>query len=262
LALLEVRNVSKIYTSGYLKTKRIPAVLDVNLHIEKGEILALVGESGSGKTTLARMILRLIKPTQGHILLDGKDIYSYPLQEYYRRVQGIFQDPYTSFNPMKTVESVLLDAIELKAGKINRNEGLKEINSVLIRIGLNPSEVLGKYPHELSGGQLQRILIARSYIVEPNLLLADEPTSMIDASTRIAVLNTLFELNEDKGTAIIFITHDLSQAFFVADKVAIMYKGRIIEFGDRDEILKHPQTDYTRKLLTSIPQLHTRWFKL
>jgi peptide/nickel transport system ATP-binding protein len=262
--LLELRNVSKYYISGYVKTSIIPAVIDVNLEVHRGEILALVGESGSGKTTLAKMILRLLKPSRGEILLEDKNIYSYSKEDYYRRVQGIFQDPYSSFNPIKTVLSNLMDALKLryKKNKVNNIEAIKIIESALTRIGLNPMEVLNKYPFELSGGQLQRILIARSYIIEPDLLIADEPTSMIDASTRLSVLNSLFQLNEEKHTTIIFITHDLSQAFYVADRVAVMYKGRIVECGERDEILLNPKSDYTKKLLSSIPKLRERWFNI
>ncbi len=261
--LLELRNVSKYYISGYIKTNIIPAVIDVNLVVNKGEILALVGESGSGKTTLAKMILRLIKPSSGEIILDGKNIYSYSERDYYLKVQGIFQDPYTSFNPIKTVSSNLMDAVKLRfRNKVDKNEAIKIIESSLIRLGLNPVEILNKYPHEMSGGQLQRILIARAYIIEPDLLLADEPTSMIDASTRLSVLNTLFQLNEEKHTSIIFITHDLSQAFYVADRIAVMYKGRIVEYGERDEILSNPKSEYTRQLLSSIPRLSERWFTI
>uniref|UniRef100_A0A7C5THZ7 ABC transporter ATP-binding protein n=1 Tax=Ignisphaera aggregans TaxID=334771 RepID=A0A7C5THZ7_9CREN len=260
--LLEMRNVSKHYISGYIKTNIIPAVIDVNLTLNRGEILALVGESGSGKTTLAKIILRLIKPSKGKVILEGKDIYSYSEKDYYLKVQGIFQDPYTSFNPIKPIISTLMDAVMLrfKINKVDRDKAVRMIESTLIRLGLNPMEILDKYPYELSGGQLQRILIARAYIIEPDLLLADEPTSMIDASTRLSVLNALFQLNEEKGTSIIFITHDLSQAFYVADKIAVMYKGRIVEYGERDEILSKPRSEYTKNLLLSIPRLSRRWF--
>ncbi|MEM1694194.1 MAG: ATP-binding cassette domain-containing protein [Ignisphaera sp.] len=265
-SLLEVVNVSKYYVSGYIRTHSIPAVIDVNLTIDKGEILALVGESGSGKTTLAKMILRLVKPSSGSILLHGRDIYSYPIELYYTMVQGIFQDPYTSFNPVKTILDSLMDAVSLKfkAGnkKINKVESLKTVESLLLKLGMNPSDILAKYPHELSGGQLQRILLARAFIIEPELLLADEPTSMIDASTRMAVLDMMFQLNREKATSIVFITHDLSQAFYVADKIAIMCRGRIVEYGERDEILSNPKSDYTRQLLSSIPKLSERWFKI
>ncbi|MEM0153812.1 MAG: ABC transporter ATP-binding protein [Ignisphaera sp.] len=136
------------------------------------------------------------------------------------------------------------------------------MESLLLKLGMNPSDILPKYPHELSGGQLQRILLARAFIIEPELLLADEPTSMIDASTRMAVLDMMFQLNREKATSIVFITHDLSQAFYVADKIAIMYRGRIVEYGERDEILSNPKSDYTRQLLSSIPKLSERWFKI
>jgi len=262
--LLEMRNVSKHYISGYIKTNIIPAVIDVSLTLNRREILALVGESGSGKTTLAKIILRLIKPSKGEVILGGKDIYSYPEKDYYLKVQGIFQDPYTSFNPIKPILSTLMDAVMLrfKINKIDRDKAVKIIESTLIRLGLNPMEILNKYPYELSGGQLQRILIARAYIIEPDLLLADEPTSMIDASTRLSVLNALFQLNEEKGTSIIFITHDLSQAFYVADKIAVMYKGRIVEYGERDEVLSKPRSEYAKSLLLSIPRLSRRWFNV
>ncbi|MEM1526605.1 MAG: ATP-binding cassette domain-containing protein [Ignisphaera sp.] len=264
--LLELVNVSKYYVSGYIRTFLVPAVIDVNLKVDKGEILALVGESGSGKSTLAKMILRLIKPSSGDILLNGKNINSYPKLLYYAKVQGVFQDPYTSFNPIKTVLSHLVDAITLKYKaynkRLDKNEYIKDITNIIGKLGMNPAEVLYKYPHELSGGQLQRILLARAFIIEPELLIADEPTSMIDASTRMSVLDLMFRLNKEKNTSIIFITHDLSQAFYVANKVAIMYKGRIIEYGYCDEILSKPKSEYTKQLLSSVPKLSEKWFNI
>ena len=261
--VLRVENLTKYYISGYVFTKKVLGAENVSFSIRKGEVLSLVGESGSGKTTVARMILRLIKPTSGKIYLSGKDICSYDIEDYYKKVQAIFQDPYTSFNPHYTVNKVLKDAANFaKIGSNYESKTKREdaiFRSSLERIGLTADEVLGRYPHELSGGQMQRVLTARCLLVEPELLVADEVTSMIDASTRVTVLNELLRLAKEEEMATLFITHDIGQAYYISDRVAIMEKGRIVEIGSAENVLFEPESSYAKELVASVPKLHEKW---
>jgi peptide/nickel transport system ATP-binding protein len=234
---------------------------NVSFNLRKGEILSLVGESGSGKTTVGRMILRLIKPTSGKCYLLGRDIYSYQEEDYYRRVQAIFQDPFTSFNPNYPIEKPLKDCVRylrVTTGDKSGNEE-KLISSALKDVGLIPDQVLKRYPHELSGGQLQLVLIARCLIIKPELLVADEVTTMIDASTRVTVLNGLLKLAKEEGMALLFITHDIGQAYYISDRMAIMHKGRIVEMGSCETVLFEPKSPYARELIASVPKLHEKW---
>jgi peptide/nickel transport system ATP-binding protein len=257
--LLECKNLTKIYTSGLIRTKSVVGAKNVTFHIERGEIASLVGESGSGKSTVAKMILRLIEPTSGDILFNGANILSYDIRDYYRRVQAIFQDPYSAFNPFYKIDRVLDKAFGLRSDHLSSNER-KEINeSTLKSIGLNPNEVLGRYPHQLSGGQMQRILVARSLIVGSELLIADEPTSMIDASTRAGILNILLDLKRGKKLSVLFITHDIGQAQYISDRILVMEKGEIVEQGSVDEVFLKPKHPYTKALLASVPRLYEKW---
>jgi len=259
--LLRVENLTKHYISGYIFTKKVVGCENVSFDIRKGEIFTLVGESGSGKTTVARMILRLIKPTSGKIYLDNKDISLYSSIEYYRRVQAIFQDPFTSFNSRYTVERVLNDVFKflLKDDESSDDERNKKIYLTLEKVGLIAEQVLGRYPWELSGGQMQRLLIARALLVNPELCVADEITSMIDASTRVDVLNELLRLKDEEKMSVLFITHDIGQAYYISDRVAVMYKGRIVESGPVEEVFFKPKADYTKNLIASVPKLHEKW---
>ncbi|MEM2995275.1 MAG: ABC transporter ATP-binding protein [Candidatus Bathyarchaeia archaeon] len=258
-ALLECKNLTKIYTSGIIKTKTIIGAKDVTFNINRREIVALVGESGSGKTTVARMILRFIQPSSGDIFFDGKSIFSYDIRHYYSRVQAIFQDPYSAFNPFYKIDRVLYKALRLHGEPLSPDEKEEIIRSTLKSIGLNPNEVLGRYPHQLSGGQMQRILITRALIIGSELLIADEPTSMIDASTRAGILNNLLELKEKRGLSVLFITHDIGQAQYISDRVLVMEKGEIVEQGPADEVFVNPQHPYTKDLLASVPRLYEKW---
>ncbi len=259
--ILRVENLTKYYISGYIFTKKVVGCENVSFNIKKGEIFTLVGESGSGKTTVARMILRLVKPTSGKIYLHNKDIYLYTPTEYYRRVQGIFQDPFTSFNTRYTVDRVLNDVFNflLKDSGLSKDERRKRIKQALEKVGLIPEQVLGRYPWELSGGQMQRLLIARAMLVNPELCVADEITSMIDASTRVDVLNELLRLKNEEKMSVLFITHDIGQAYYISDRVAVMYKGRIVESGPVEEVFFKPQATYTKNLIESVPKLHEKW---
>jgi len=258
--LLRVENLTKIYKRGFIRAKPIRAVDDVTFDVKKGEIVSLVGESGSGKTTLARMIISLLKPTSGKIFFMGRDIYSIPKSEYWRSVQGVFQDPYSSFNPTPFYKVDRILNLPFRLLDIPRDERRKIIEEALTNIRLDPNDVLGKYPYELSGGQMQRILIARCLIVKPKLLLTDEPTSMIDASTRATVLNLLKKLRE-KGVSIIFISHDIGQAFYLSDRIFVMYQGKIVEKGPAEEIVLNPRHSYTKRLIRDVPKLYERYEK-
>jgi len=257
--LLKVKNLTKIYTSGYVRTTEIVGAKNVSFDMKRSEVFCLVGESGSGKTTVGNIILRLIKPTSGEIFLDDKDAFSYDKRAYWRKVQAVFQDPYSSFNFFYNVDKPLNDAFDLLENSPSKEERKKIISSVLQTIEMNPDEILGRYPHQLSGGQMQRLLIARSLIIRPNLLVADECTSMIDASTRVAVLNELLRLKEVEKMSVLFITHDLSQAYFIGDRIAIMKNGEIVEEGPVKKVIFHPKHPYTRNLVASVPPLHERW---
>jgi peptide/nickel transport system ATP-binding protein len=232
--------------------------MDVSFSICKGEVLGLLGQSGSGKTTIANVILRLIKPTSGSVYLEGKDIFSYTPRDYYARVQQIFQDPYGSFNYFYRIDRVLHKAVTLKNSQTFYAERKRRIAEVLDIVGLNPSEVLGRYPHQLSGGQLQRLLIARALLIEPQLVVADEPTSMIDASSRAGILNHLLTLKEHH-IAILFITHDVGQAAYISDTVVVMHEGKVVEQGEASKVLFAPEHPYTRRLLSDVPRLHEKW---
>lgn len=257
-AVLEVQNLTKIYTRGYVKVSHQVGCRDVSFVIRRGGVLGLLGQSGSGKTTTANVILRLFKPTSGSVHLEGRDIFSYPPRDYYARVQQVFQDPYGSFNYFYRVDRVLHKAITFKAPRTRRPERNRLMAEALDVVGLNPSEILGRYPHQLSGGQLQRILIARALVMEPQLVVADEPTSMIDASSRAGILNHLLKLNEYE-IAVLFITHDVGQAAYISDTVVVMHEGKVVEQGDASKVLFAPQHTYTQKLLADVPRLHEKW---
>ncbi|MEM1559321.1 MAG: dipeptide/oligopeptide/nickel ABC transporter ATP-binding protein, partial [Candidatus Bathyarchaeia archaeon] len=230
MVILEVENLTKIYVVGLLRKKEILAVNNISFRVSEKEFISLVGESGSGKTTTARMILRLLKPTSGSIRFQGRDVWSLKKMEdlkwYWRQVHGIFQDPFASYNPLYRIDRVLNQVFNLIGDIGADRESL--IREALKEVGLRPDEVLGRYPHELSGGQRQRIMVARCYLLKPRLILADEPVSMIDASTRAGVLNLFSRLRDEYGTSVIFITHDLGLAYYVSDRIMIMYRGEIV----------------------------------
>lgn len=257
--LLQCEDLTKIYTSGLIRAKSAVGAKNVTFDIKRGEIVSLVGESGSGKSTVAKMILRLIKPTSGDILFDGTNILSYIKRDYYRRVQAIFQDPYSAFNPFYKVDRVLDKAFGLLTDRYSSDARKRITESTLKSIGLNPNEVLGRHPHQLSGGQMQRILIARALVIGAELLIADEPTSMIDASTRAGILNLLLSLKKDKGLAVLFITHDIGQAQYISERIVVMEKGIVVEQGLVDEVFVKPKHPYTKSLLASVPRLYEKW---
>ena len=255
---MKLERVTKIFSSGLIRGKVVKAVDSVSFEIKRGQIVSLVGESGSGKTTIGKLILRLIKPTDGKIYLHDREIWKYESKDYYRKVQGVFQDPFASFNPVYKVDRVFENLKEL-LGNPPRSELFGRVEEALKSVGLNPKDVLGKYPHQLSGGQLQRVLVARALLVGAEFLVADEIISMLDASTRVDVLNLLGDLRESKGMSILFITHDLSLGYYISDETLIMYKGNIVEMGDTEKVFKNPLHPYTKMLLESVPTVRKKW---
>ena len=223
--------------------------------------MSLIGESGSGKTTVGKMILRLIGITGGRIDLDGNDISAIKgrdLKAYYRKVQGVFQDPFSSFNPMFKADHVLGMMRDEYFPGVRAADWTTKVEASLEAVSLNPGQVLNKYPHQLSGGQLQRLLIARALLLEIEFLVADEIISMLDASTRIDVLNLLGDLKA-RGLGILFITHDLSLGNYISEKTVILRRGAVVEMGTTDRVFGSPRHPYTKTLISSIPHLHQKW---
>ena len=233
------------------------AVDGVSLEIARGEILGLVGESGCGKTTLTRAIMQLQPVTAGRILLEGRDLSHLNAAELRRArldFQMVFQDPYASLNPRLTVFSTLAEAIQARSGPLAVEELKRQVAALMERVGLSPSAAL-KYPHEFSGGQRQRIAIARALAPQPKLLLADEPVSALDVSIQSQIINLLLGLTRDLGLTMLFISHDLGVVRFIADRVAVMQAGKIVETGPVERVMSAPQHDYTRTLLAAAPGL-------
>lgn len=263
MSRLIVKNLTKVFNVGFFSRKRIEAVKNVSFEIKESEIVSLVGESGSGKTTTAKMILRLVPPTSGEIIFEGKDIWKdlndrEELLDFRRKVHAVFQDPFSSYNPFYPIERTLWQAIELVEKKPSKKEGMKIIEESLFKVGIDPKDVLGKYPHQVSGGQKQRVMIARCWILKPLLIVADEPTSMIDASCRGGIIKLLLELREEYGTSIIFITHDLGLAYYVSDRIFVMKDGCIVEQGRTEKVVLEPEHEYTKTLVASIPKLYRK----
>lgn len=254
--LLEVRHLTKVF--GARETE-VRAVDDVSFTVQRGEIVAIVGESGSGKSTLARMLLRLSDATSGEILMNGTDVTqikgSRNLKPYWREVQGIFQNPVASFNQFYSVGRVLRKTLKLTGTRYGKDEELQKLSEALRTVGLDPVDVLPKGAHQLSGGQLQRAMIARALLVDPMILIADESTSALDASLRVTILNVLRELRDRLDMTVLFITHDIGQANYIADRVFVMYQGEMVEQGTVDEVLSNPQHEYTQRLLADVPRL-------
>lgn len=260
--LLDVRGLVKRFPVGSAaRRKYLHAVNDVSFTLNRGEIVALVGESGSGKSTVARLIVRLHKPTSGEILLDGKDILkSEPRKAslaFRQRVQMIFQDPFSSLSPNHSIGNHLRRPIIIHKRAKGRAAVEERVHELLTVAGLNPpEETAKKYPFELSGGQRQRVAIARALAVEPEIILADEPISMLDVSIRMGVLNLMHELKEEKGIGFLYITHDLASARYVADRTMVMYAGHIVECGESVRLMDNPQHPYTKLLLSAVPNPH------
>lgn len=259
--MLALEKVSKVYRIGAFGLQRLTAVRNVSFEIGEREIVSLIGESGSGKSTIGKLILRLTPITAGMIRFDGMDISTLKggaLKEYYRKVQGVFQDPFASYNPIFKADRIFAMVRDEFFPDVGVREWKEKVEEALSCVGLNPPDVLGRFPHQLSGGQLQRFLIARALLLDICLLVADEIISMLDASTRIDVLNLLTDLKAH-GLSILFITHDLSLAYYVSDWAMILYGGRILEMGPTDRVYLHPLHPYTEMLMESVPRLDRRW---
>jgi ABC-type oligopeptide transport system ATPase subunit len=259
--MLRLEGVSKVFKTGMFGGSAVTAVADVSFGIEPGEIVSLIGESGSGKTTVGKMILRLTPSTAGSVTFEGRDVSAFGRRElhgYYGRVQGVFQDPFSSYNPVFKIDRVFEMVRTAYLPGLTRAEWSTRRQRALEDVGLEPADVLGKYPHQLSGGQLQRLLVSRALLLDIDILVADEIISMLDASTRIDVLNILGDLRE-RGLGVLFITHDLALGNYVSDRVLIMQHGRIVEMGPTPKVFSAPAHPYTRMLLTCVPQLTSKW---
>jgi len=259
--MLELDCATKVYRVGTFGGRELTAVDNVSFSIDRGEVVSLIGESGSGKSTIGRMLLRLISVSGGAIRCDGTDVTRLDgrrLRDYYRRVQGVFQDPFSSYNPIFKADRVFALVKDGYFRDVSGAEWRARVDAALEAVSLDPGAVLGKFPHQLSGGQLQRLLVARALLLDIDYLVADEVISMLDASTRIDVLNLLGELKE-RGLGVLFITHDLSLGHYISDTTVILRRGRIVEFGDTERVFGNPLHPYTRMLLASVPQLHRSW---
>ena len=259
--MLELDTCCKSFRVGAFGTKEFVAVRNVSFDVGSGEVVSLIGESGSGKSTIGKMILRLLRTSRGTIAFDDADISSLQgrrLKEYYGNVQGVFQDPFSSYNPIFRASRVFTMLRSEYFSGLSRSEWSSKLEQSLEAVSLDPGDVLGKYPHQLSGGQLQRMLIARALLLDIRLLVADEIISMLDASTRIDVLNLLGDLKA-RGLGILFITHDLSLGNYISDRTIILRHGSIVEMGATVKVFGDPRHPYTQNLLASVPHLHERW---
>ena len=262
--MLKLDKVSKVYKVGTFGGKELRAVSDVSFDVEDGEVVSLIGESGSGKSTIGKMILRLIPTSSGTIAVNGVDVSTIKkgdLKDYYRKVQGVFQDPFSSYNPIFKADRMFSILRDEFFPKIKGQEWQNKVEGSLKAVGLNPDQVLDKYPHQLSGGQLQRLLIARALLLDIQFLVADEIISMLDASTRIDVLNLLADL-KSRGLSILFITHDLALGYYISEKAVILYRGCVAEMGSTEQIYSNPLHPYTKMLMACVPRLDQEWEKV
>src|SRR6188472_97498 len=257
--ILEARGLTKHFPIGGLfSSHQVHALEDVSLTLRRGHVVALVVESGSGKTPTARLIARLMPPTSGEIIFRGKDVLKTEKRgasmKYREDVQMVFQDPFGSLNPAHTVQHQLERPLLLHNKAKGRKEASQKVEELLATVGLNPpSEMARKYPHELSGGQRQRVSFARALAVEPEVVLADEPISMLDVSIRMGVLNMMERLKEEMGIAYLYITHDIASARYISDEITVMYAGRMVEGADTEELVSNPSHPYTRLLFSAVP---------
>ncbi len=257
--LIELNNVSKYFGGHPSKNPNTTVALDgMTFILEESfpHIITVAGESGSGKTTMMMLLLGFYEPSEGEVLYNGKNIWKMDKEEtidFRRNVQAVFQDPFAVYNPFYKVDNLL--SIPIKNFKLakGKDEARSMMENALRQVGLRPEETLGRYPHQLSGGQRQRIAVARALILNPKLLLADEPVSMVDASLRATLLKQIRELNQQLGIPVLYITHDLTTAYHVSDYIMVLYRGSVMEAGDVDKVIRDPQHPYTRLLVNSIP---------
>lgn len=258
-ALLEARNVSKIFGGGLFSRGNVTlAVQNASLEISRDQpsITAIAGESGSGKTTLARMLLGMIQPSSGQILYQGKELGHINKEDwkiFRREVQAVFQDPFEVYNPFYRVDHVLTTPITKYYPGASKSETRDRIEEALTSVGLRSEETLGRYPHQLSGGQRQRVMVARALLLQPKIIVADEPVSMVDASLRATILESLLKVHQEHNISLIYITHDLTTAYQLCETILMMYQGTVVEEGDVELVIKSPQHPYTQLLVDSIP---------
>jgi len=255
MPLVEVRNLKKYFpVKGLLRVKGyVKAVDGVSFNIERGTTLGLVGESGSGKTTVGKLILRLLEPTSGSVYYNGKDVFRLKgkeLKEFRRKAQMVFQDPYSSLNPRMTVFQIIMEPVKVHKIKVDDPESF--VVKLLYRVGLNETH-LYRYPHEFSGGQRQRIAIARVLALRPEFIVLDEPTSALDVSVQAQILELLKDLQRDFNLTYLFISHDLGVVRYMSDHIAVMYLGKIVEYGPAEEVFEKPLHPYTQALFSAIP---------
>ena len=253
--IVSVKNLKQYFNIG--KPNMVKAVDDVSFDIYKGETFGLVGESGSGKSTTGRSIIRLYDPTDGHIFFNGQDIskiksHGPKMKEFRREMQMIFQDPYASLNPRMKVKDIIAEGLDVHGLVKNEDERDKRVRELLDMVNLNP-EHMTRYPYEFSGGQRQRIGIARALAVDPQFVIADEPISALDVSIQAQVVNLMQDIQKKQGLTYLFIAHDLSMVQYISDRIAVMYRGKIVELADANEIYKNPLHAYTQSLLSAIP---------
>ena len=248
--LIEMKNLKKYFP---MKQKQVlKAVDNVTMDIHKGEILSLVGESGSGKTTLGRTVSRLYHKTNGDILFGGKPVEKYSIKEFTKKVQMIFQDPQASLNPRMTGGDIIAEGIDIHKLAKTKKERMEKVYSLLEIVGLN-REHANRFPHEFSGGQRQRIGIARALAVDPEVLVCDEPISALDVSIQAQVVNLLKDLQKERNLTLLFIAHDLSMVKYISDRVAVMYRGKVVELGTPEEVYNNPIHSYTKSLISAVP---------
>jgi len=253
--LLEIDGLTKTFALGSILSRvRITATDNVSFYIKPAEIFALAGESGCGKTTTARIILGFEEPSAGTIIHSGKKEAKKEKVWFTEGIQAIFQDPFGTFNPLRTVDQYFFETVRNYKLASTKENAIALIDHTLNDVGLSYEEFAGKYPSEFSGGQLQRISVARALLTSPSLLIADEPVSMVDASLRMSIVNLFKKLKDDLGVSVLYITHDLATAYYVADRIAIMFRGNIVEMGPVEQVLMEPRHPYTKLLRESIPE--------
>ncbi len=258
--ILSVRGLTKIFKTGKAD---VIAVDHVDFDLYGGEIISLVGQSGSGKTTIGKMLLTLLRPTSGEIKFKDRSLEEFIKKEgriaYLKNVQGVFQDPFSSFNQFFSIKENLRRCFKLIDPSLSKREKDRLIREALELVNIDPDDVMEKFPFELSGGQRQRIMLARIFLIHPKVLIADEPTSMIDATLRSGILRLLLDLREKEELTILFITHDMGLAYYISDRIFIMHKGKIVEEGSADDVILHPQDEYTKRLINDVPVLGKDW---
>src|SRR6187402_1052239 len=258
-AKFEAQGLSRSYGHG---KKLVEAVKNLTFTIPNKAIVSVVGQSGSGKTVLAKLLLRLETPTSGALFFNGKPIAcERDPRQHWRSVQAVFQDPFSAFNQFFTIRAQLKSCFKLFLHKPSPDEIEARVDAALLAVNIKPKEIEGKYPFELSGGQMQRMLLARIFILRPEVLIADEPTSMVDACSRASILDYLLKLKRELDMTIVFVTHDIGLACYISDSIFIMHQGEIVERGPPDRVTRSPSNEVTQQLLRDIPDVHRQWIR-